>query len=248
MRGNEGPAGLAWKTGTSHGYRDAWACGVMGDWVLCVWVGNFDGKPMPGLFARDTAAPLLFQTVTRRGLRAKPAPRPAEIVDVKQCAITGELAGPHCAHCTTGKFIAGVSPIATCTVHREITLADGSRIVREFWPPHRLEQFRRAGLPRSAAPADATAPSGPAPRIVSPQHALTYVLRPGAGAKNSIALEAETAPGVTRLHWFAGSRYLGASTPQQPLIWQPEVGNWTIQALDDAGRSASVSLTVAALP
>ena len=248
LRGSEGPSGLAWKTGTSHGFRDLWACGVMGDWVLCVWVGNFDGKPMPGLFARDTAAPLLFQTVTRLGLRAKTAPRPSEIVDVKLCAITGELAGPHCTHCATGKFIAGVSPIATCSVHREVTLANGSRAVREFWPPHRLEQFRRAGLPRSAAPTDATAASGPAPRIVSPQHALTYVLRPGAGAKNSIALEAETAPGVTRLHWFAGSRYLGASTPQQPLMWQPEVGNWTIQALDDAGRSANVSLTVAGLP
>ena len=248
LRGSEGPAGLAWKTGTSHGFRDAWACGVMGDWVLCVWVGNFDGKPMPGLFARDTAAPLLFQTVTRLGLRAKTAPRPSEIVDVKLCAITGELAGPHCTHFTTGKFIAGVSPIATCTVHREITLADGRRVVREFWPPHRLEQFRRAGLPRSAAPDDTGVASGPAPRIVSPQHAITYVLRPGAGERNSIALEAETAPGVTRLHWFVGSRYLGAGTPQQPLMWQPEVGNWTIQALDDAGRSASVSLTVAALP
>lgn len=248
LRGSEGPSGLAWKTGTSHGFRDAWACGVMGDWVLCVWVGNFDGKPMPGLFARDTAAPLLFQTVTRLGLRAKTAPRPSEIVDVKLCAITGELAGPHCSHCTTGKFIAGVSPIAKCTVHREITLADGSRVVREFWPPHRLEQFRRAGLPRSAAPDDTGVASGPAPRIVSPQHAITYVLRPGAGERNSIALEAETAPGVTRLHWFVGSRYLGAGTPHQPLMWQPEVGNWTIQALDDAGRSASVSLTVAALP
>ena len=248
LRGSEGPAGLAWKTGTSHGFRDAWACGVMGDWVLCVWVGNFDGKPMPGLFAHDTAAPLLFQTITRLGLRAKTAPRPSEIVHVKLCAITGELAGPHCSHCTTGKFIAGISPIATCTVHREITLADGRCVVREFWPPHRLEQFRRAGLPRSAAPDDTSAASGPAPRIVSPQHAITYVMRPGVGAENSIALEAETAPGVTRLHWFAGSRYLGAGTPQQPLMWQPEVGNWTIQALDDAGRSASVSLTVAALP
>ncbi len=248
LRGNEGPSGLAWKTGTSHGFRDAWACGVIGDWVLCVWVGNFDGKPMPGLFARDTAAPLLFQTVTRLGLRAKSTPRPTEIVDAKLCAITGELAGLHCAHCTMGKFIAGVSPIATCTVHREITLANGSRAVREFWPPHRLEQFRRAGLPRSAAPDDTAAATGPAPRIISPQHAITYVLRPGAVAKNSIALESETASGVTQLHWFAGSRYLGASTPAQPLMWQPEVGNWTIQALDDAGRSACVSITVAALP
>ena len=244
LRGSEpgAPNGLAWKTGTSHGFRDAWACGVMGEWVLCVWVGNFDGKPMPGLFARDTAAPLLFQTVTRLGLRAKPSPRPAEVVDVQLCPISGELAGPHCPHCSTGKFIAGVSPITVCNVHREVVI-EGRREVHEYWPAHRLEQFRRAGLPRVEPPA-ATATAGPPPRIVSPQPALTYVLRRGAVANNAIPLEATAAPGVRLVHWFAGPRYLGASAPAQPLMWQPTVGTWKIQALDDGGRSARVTLNV----
>ncbi len=260
LRGHEGPAGLAWKTGTSHGFRDTWACGVMGDWVLCVWVGNFDGKPMPGLFARETAAPLLFQTVTRLGLRGSLPARPDAISDVELCPISGELAGPHCPHSVKGPFIAGVSPITPCTVHREIILdaqgrrmvsddGTGRREVREFWPAHRLEEFRRAGLPRAEPPllADAAASErAAAPRIVSPQQALTYVLRPGDAAKNSIPLEANAGAGVRQIYWFADARYLGASKPAQPFLWQPTPGRWTIQALDDAGRSATMTLRVAA--
>lgn len=260
LHGNEGPGGLSWKTGTSHGFRDAWACGVMGDWVLCVWVGNFDGTPMPGLFARDTAAPLLFQTVTRLGLRGKVPPMPGTVTRVDMCPISGDLAGPHCGHGVHGLFVAGVSPIQTCTVHREvlldtkdqrITLDDGTarRKVCEFWPAHRLEQFRRAGLPRAEPPrlADGTTgePANP-PRIISPQPRLTYVMRPGQAGKNSIPLEADAGAEVRKIHWFAGTQYLGASAPAQPLLWQPTPGEWTIQALDDAGRSSQVALHVTA--
>jgi penicillin-binding protein 1C len=246
LRGEPGvaaPSGLAWKTGTSHGFRDAWACGVIGDWVLCVWVGHFDGTPMPGLFARDTAAPLLFQTAARLGLNSSRSQPPAGVTEVSLCADSGMLTGPHCPHRTHGWFIAGVSPIGVCDVHREATLADGRREVREFWPAQRLEQFRRAGLPRAAAPT-ATNNTGPAPRIVSPQSTLTYVLRRGDTAKNSIPLEADAAPGVRQVHWFAGSRYLGASAPAQAFPWHPEPGRWTLQALDDFGRTTRVAVTV----
>ena len=265
LRGSEpgAPGGLAWKTGTSHGFRDTWACGVMGEWVLCVWVGNFDGKPMPGLFARDTAAPLLFQTVTRLGLRAKIPARPSEIANVDLCGDSGALAGAHCPHRTHGNFIAGVSPIDVCSVHREIlldengrrvALTDGRagtrREVAEFWPAQRLEQFRHAGLPRKEPPPlardDTARNSGAAPRIVSPQHALTYVLHVGDTAKNSIPLEADAAAETREIHWFAGAHYLGASTPSHPLMWKAAPGRWQIQVVDDSGRVAKTSVTVVA--
>ena len=250
LRGNEpgAPHGLAWKTGTSHGFRDTWACGIIGDWVLCVWMGNFDGKPMPGLFARETAAPLLFQTVTRLGLRAKLMPPPTDLVDVKICGVSGELVGTRCPHGTLCKFIAGVSPITTCTVHRLATLADGTRAVREFWPAHRLEQFRRAGLPRANVvdASAAAAPSGQPPRIVSPQPKLTYVLQTGDSGKSTIPLEADASADSRQIHWFAGNQFLGASQPSRPLMWKAAPGTWQIQAVDDAGRVARTAVTIIA--
>ncbi len=51
---------IAWKTGTSFGFRDAWSIGVTRDYVVGVWVGNADGEGRPGLVGLQTAAPILF--------------------------------------------------------------------------------------------------------------------------------------------------------------------------------------------
>jgi penicillin-binding protein 1C len=55
------PRQVAYKTGTSYGFRDAWAFGVTPGYSVGVWVGRADGTPRPGAFARGTAAPLLFR-------------------------------------------------------------------------------------------------------------------------------------------------------------------------------------------
>ncbi len=54
---------LAWKTGTSYGFRDAWALGLKGDYVAGVWVGRPDGSPSPGQYGAVTALPLLSQVM-----------------------------------------------------------------------------------------------------------------------------------------------------------------------------------------
>nr|WP_260986272.1 penicillin-binding protein 1C [Bordetella genomosp. 13] len=54
---------LAWKTGTSFGFRDAWAVGVTDHWTIGVWVGRPDGTPNPGFFGANVAAPLLHDIV-----------------------------------------------------------------------------------------------------------------------------------------------------------------------------------------
>lgn len=57
----EGRRGLAYKTGTSYGFRDAWAAGFSGDYTVVVWTGRKDGTPVPGSYGRASAAPLLFR-------------------------------------------------------------------------------------------------------------------------------------------------------------------------------------------
>ncbi len=67
--------GLAYKTGTSYGYRDAWSVGYDGRHVLGVWVGRADGGPVPGLAGYVAAAPILFEAFPRSGVAAVPLPR-----------------------------------------------------------------------------------------------------------------------------------------------------------------------------
>jgi penicillin-binding protein 1C len=67
---------IAFKTGTSYGYRDAWSVGFDGKRTVGVWVGRPDGAPVPGLIGRTAAAPILFDAFARSGKPAAPLPAP----------------------------------------------------------------------------------------------------------------------------------------------------------------------------
>lgn len=67
---------LAFKTGTSYGYRDAWSLGYDGRMTIGVWVGRPDGAPVPGLVGRTAAAPILFDAFARSGKLPAALPKP----------------------------------------------------------------------------------------------------------------------------------------------------------------------------
>ena len=256
---------ISWKTGTSHGFRDAWAVGIRGDHVLAVWIGNFNGKSNPSFIARKCAAPLLFECFHRLRLPFRRDMPPPGVKEVELCAVSGQLPTPHCGHRRMGWFIPGVSPIAPCEIHREILLDvdtglrvatdDGKRALRhevfEFWPPDMLALFRKAGVPRRELPplepsaaALRAAQTQDAPRIASPQPRLVYALRAHDPARQSIPLRADTAAGVRRVFWFAGAKFLGSSEPASALLWKAAPGEWKVQVLDDQGRSATCEVRV----
>jgi penicillin-binding protein 1C len=66
---------IAFKTGTSYGYRDAWSVGFDGKMTIGVWVGRPDGAPVPGLIGRQAAAPILFDAFARTGKLPAPLPK-----------------------------------------------------------------------------------------------------------------------------------------------------------------------------
>ncbi len=83
--------GIAYKTGTSYGYRDAWSVGYDGRYVLGVWVGRADNGPVPGITGRTTAAPILFEAFTKTGLAREPlaeAPTGALRLENSQLPVT----------------------------------------------------------------------------------------------------------------------------------------------------------------
>ena len=67
---------IAFKTGTSYGYRDAWSVGFDGKRTIGVWVGRPDGAPVPGLTGRTAAAPILFDAFARSGKLPAALPAP----------------------------------------------------------------------------------------------------------------------------------------------------------------------------
>lgn len=90
---------VAYKTGTSYGFRDAWAFGVAGEWVVGVWVGRPDGSPRPGATGRAAALPVLFDVFDAigpaAGRSATPPPEPPTAPQaLARLQREGEGAGP----------------------------------------------------------------------------------------------------------------------------------------------------------
>ncbi|WP_422233418.1 penicillin-binding protein 1C [Methylorubrum rhodinum] len=86
------PAGrLAYKTGTSYGYRDAWAVGFDARITVAVWVGRPDGASVPGLVGRTAAAPMLFDAFSRFGGEPEPLTRPREALVAATIALPPPL-------------------------------------------------------------------------------------------------------------------------------------------------------------
>ncbi len=254
---------VSWKTGTSHGFRDAWSVAVFDRYVLAVWVGNFDGRPNAAFIGRTCAAPLLFQIID--SLRAqhppsrrRPPPQDLNLKRVQFCSVSGQLPTSHCAHRTEGWFIPGVSPITDCEVHREVLVDvasglrvpsdDGTRALRrevyEFWPSDLLGLFQLAGVPRRSPPPflpgtanEALARSGRKPRLISPGREIALT-------NSFVPLCAETEGDVRRVYWFADKSFLGACDVKNALPWKPTPGTYQLTALDDHGRSVSAHVTL----
>ncbi len=257
---------VAWKTGTSWGFRDAWSAGVVGPYVVVVWIGNFDGQGNPAFVGVDAAAPLFFRIADALNL-ARPVEDvpafvpPPGVAQVAVCVGSGDLPNADCPHTVDTWYIPGKSPIRVSTLHRAVAIdietgrpacapyrATTRFEVFEFWSSDMLRQFREAGMPRRAPPplpACATDDRTDLPRIASPLRNVTYALN-GTTSRNEITLDAGVAADVQRVFWFDGRALIGSrAVAEGPLPWRPtSPGAHLIRIVDDHGRSAERDVTV----
>lgn len=89
----QGAPSIAFKTGTSYGFRDAWSFGVGGGYAIGVWVGRPDGAPRPGATGRDAALPILFEAFDLLGLPPEPARAPEQHEDLAPALARLETSG-----------------------------------------------------------------------------------------------------------------------------------------------------------
>lgn len=247
---------IAWKTGTSFAFKDAWAVGIFGDYVLGVWVGNFDGSSNNNVFGRFAAgelfANLIDAIVKENKSDFKPPIYPTEkVVKTKFCAIDGGLPNKYCPSLTEDYFILGKSPIKMSDVFKPVVInkktglracyeEEGETYTRiyEFWPSDLEALFNQAKIYHLKPPVyeegcRIKTAKGTNPEILTPKHDIIYY-----SDGENIALRAVAGADASNLYWFIDDSFVCASKPKEPCFIAAEPGKHKILVLDDLDRNS----------
>jgi penicillin-binding protein 1C len=251
---------IAWKTGTSYGFRDAWAVGVTPRHAVGVWVGNADGEGRPGLTGHSAAAPILFDlfdALPGGGWFAAP---PEGLADVDVCARSGMRAGPHC-EVRRAELVprAGLSSPAcafcrlvhtdastTWQVHGDCEPVSAIRSTSWFVLPPAMEGYYR-GLHADYRPppplrpdcrAAVGAAGSAALSLVSPREgAAVYVPVEMDGASGRIVFEAAHRDPGARVFWHLDELYLGETRDIHQMAIAPRPGAHVLVLVDERGET-----------
>ncbi len=131
---------IAWKTGTSYGFRDAWAVGISGRYVVAVWAGNADGEGRQGLTGIGAAAPVLFDVLSLFPASAWFTAPVDEMEQTEVCAQSGFRPGPDCEE-TTVLWLPRKSKVEVCPWHRKIHLDETAkyRVNADCYPVSKMK-------------------------------------------------------------------------------------------------------------
>ncbi len=225
---------LAWKTGTSAGFHDAWTIAFNPQYVIGVWAGNPDGAPSEQLVGKKVATPIVWE-IFRRLYPDNDGPwfeRPAGLKQREVCAESGCPPGVHCPHRIDDWYIEGVSGFQTCAVH--------ARGEEDSWPPE-IASFLNRQKSSPKTPSSKIAQL----RITSPAPGSTFHLLDGMATDNQrVPLIAASSAARQKLHWFVNDRYLGEAAAGANLFWSLARGKFQIVCCDNAGRSDRVQIAV----
>ncbi len=262
------PRPIAWKTGTSHGFRDAWTAGVVGQYTLVVWFGNFDNTANHAFVGKDIAAPFFFQVADllhseNDGKPQWSLPTALNVKRVEVCAVSGDLPSAHCLHTQTTWYHPGVSPIDHCRVHRPVVIdtitkkrmcgsggENASLQVFEFWSNDILKLYESAGIYRKSPPAFASACEksadlGVAPMITSPVRDVTILKSQSAGNHlKSMSLAAVVDGDSSFVHWYLDNQFLKRTKSNETFTIVPPDGEHTVTVVDEQGRTDSREIKV----
>jgi penicillin-binding protein 1C len=259
------PAAIHWKTGTSFGFRDAWAVGSGPAYTAVVWTGNVDDKPSAELIGSEAAGPLLFDVLEGLAGRAPavvPAP-PDDLADVEICAYSGHIAGEACPSRIKARAPVHAVPTAPCPYHQayDVEQASGRAVLPACRKPGRTYDRRSfVVLPSSVAAwltgRHRAVPEAPVfdddcgaeltsapPVMMTPGEGQVVTLIPGVPASRQLVpLSATTR--AARLSWFVDGALVGSASSDERVYWTPVVGKHDIVVRDDAGRRAHRVLAV----
>ncbi|HRO44701.1 penicillin-binding protein 1C [Agriterribacter sp.] len=247
---------VAWKTGTSFGFRDAWAIGVTPRFVIAVWAGNGSGEGRPGLIGVQAAAPILFDIV--RALPASPwfAEPALQYTNITVCRQTGFRANTDCTDIDTLKASPNAINGPLCPYHTVIHLdadqqyrvtencVSPSAMVHKSWlvlPPamewyYKRKHFDYQPVPPYKPGCAAWDSHKPMALIYPEPDAKIYVPREISGQKGRTVFTAAHQKPEAKIFWHLDDTYIGTTVHTHQMALDPNPGTHFVTIVDETGE------------
>jgi len=255
---------IAWKTGTSYGFKDAWAVGVTPQYAIGVWVGNADGEGRPGITGIQAAAPLFFDVLRTLPTNGRWFAQPYDaLTEVVVCSKSGAKAGIYCPD--TKKVSvpdAGIHSVG-CDFHQQIYVTNSGeyRVNSDCYELDQMKTEVRFVLPPSVAfyyagkhpDYHALPPLHPDCDILGEQPMSfiypkknQHVILPKDfdEQRNDVIFKLAHRNPDTKVFWYLDEQYVGETKTFHELAILPEEGTYMITAVDADGKELKQQITI----
>ncbi|MEM6965155.1 MAG: penicillin-binding protein 1C [Bacteroidota bacterium] len=250
---------IAWKTGTSFGFRDAWAVGVTPKYAVGVWAGNADGEGRPGLIGVRAAAPILFGVFD-----LLPASRwfeqPIdEMIEIPVCRQSGYRASPICVIDSLWVPQAGTKA-ATCPFHQTVHLDKNtglqvnsdcespSNMMHEAWfvldpveeyyyKPHHPEYQPLPAFRADCSPSHQLATNNPMQLIYPKKLTSIFVPVDLNGELSRTIFKVAHRDASQTIYWHLDDEYIGSTSDFHEMELHPKAGYHSLTLVDEKGFS-----------
>jgi penicillin-binding protein 1C len=256
---------IAWKTGTSFGFRDGWAVGVNPDYAVGVWVGNADGEGRPGLTGTETAAPLMFDIFSSLpGNNVWFSNPKSEMAKTAVCRKSGFLATPLCEERDTIEVARAGLQTLPCRHHQRIHLSSDkkfrvhsecesmSNIQTVSWfvlPPVQEYYFKTRNISYKPLPPYRSGCENPSTLtlmdVIYPKvNSKVFVPRELNGEMGQTVFEAVHRNPKATIYWHIDGDYVGSTVKSHRLALSPRMGDHILTLVDDSGETIKRSFKV----
>lgn len=255
---------IAWKTGTSHGFRDAWSVGMTPEYVVAIWVGNADGEGRPGIIGVKAAAPVMFDVFNRLKLTKRFHKPEGNWIEVKTCKESGYLVSENCTQYLTTTVPSMAVNAEACPYHQKIHLDQTNtyRVNSDCYPISEMQDQKWFVLPpieayyyRKNHPTYRSLPNylngcvsenkeQPFEFIYPKNFTQIYLPKDFSGQVQPVVFEMAYIQPELPLFWYLDGKFVGTTQNIHKLAIQPEPGAHKMVVTDTKGNSVQKSFRI----
>lgn len=248
---------VAWKTGTSYGFRDAWAVGITSKYVVGVWAGNADGEGRPGLTGVGSAGPIMFDVFDLLSRSNWFDPPYDDMVQTTICRKSGHLPNQYCTDVDTVFLPKTALKSEACPFHVLVHLDNAGiyRVTDKCEDVHAMQHVSWFKLPavmewyyRNGDPNYSPLPSykegckdgsedAPMDLIKPRRNAVVYVPIGSGGEKEQVIFQLSHRYNDVTVFWHLDDQYVGSTSAFHEIALDPEPGQHTLYIVDEKGNT-----------